>query len=62
MKEGTSAVLLQLGLDDEWWAESMECCCYLRNSQDLLSDGKTPAGRIWHGDILVADMQESEKD
>ena len=20
----------------------MECCCYLRNIQDLLSDGKTP--------------------
>ena len=22
-----------------WWADSMECCCYLRNIQDLLSDG-----------------------
>ena len=41
MKEGTSAVLLQSGLDEKWWADSMECCCYLRNIQDLLSDGKT---------------------
>ena len=23
-----------------WWADSMECHCYLRNIQDLLSDGK----------------------
>ena len=89
----------------------MECCTYLRNVQDLLSDGKTPyerrfgqpfegpiipfgslveyhpktatdqsrihqfekkvllglflgyalyAGRIWMGDVLVADLQELE--
>ena len=41
-KEGTSAVLLQSSLDNEWWADSMECYCFLRNIQDLLSDGKTP--------------------
>ena len=23
----------------------MECCCYLRNIHDLLSDGKTPSER-----------------
>ena len=45
VKEGTSAVLLQSGLDNEWWADSMECYCYLRNSQDLLSDGRTPYER-----------------
>ena len=45
VKEGTSAVLLQSGLDEKWWADSMECCCYLRNIQDLLSDGKTPYER-----------------
>ena len=45
VKEGTSAVLLQSGLDNELWAESMECYCYLRNIQDLLSDGKTPCER-----------------
>ena len=41
VKEGTSAVLLQSGLNESWWAESMECCTYLRNVADLLSDGKT---------------------
>ena len=25
VKEGTSAVLLQSGLDESWWADSMEC-------------------------------------
>ena len=45
VKEGTSAVLLQSGLDDNWWADSMECSPYLRNVQDLLSDGKTPNER-----------------
>ena len=38
-------MLLQLGLDNEWWADSTECCCYLRNIQDLLSVGKTPYER-----------------
>ena len=45
MKESTSAVLLQSGLDENWWADSMECYTYLRNIQDLLSDGKTPYER-----------------
>ena len=45
IKEGTSAVLLQSGLGEKWWADSMECYCYLRNIQDLLSDGKTPYER-----------------
>ena len=45
VKEGTSAVLLQSGLDENWWADSMECYAYLRNIQDLLSDGKTPYER-----------------
>ena len=111
VKEGTSAVLLQPGLNENWWADSMECKTYLGNVQDLLSDGKTPyerrfgkpfegpiipfgslaeyhpltakdqsrihqfgkkvlpglflgyalyAGRIWKGDILVTDIEESE--
>ena len=42
VKEGTCAVLLQSGLDEKWWADSMECYYYLRNVPDLLSDGKTP--------------------
>ena len=53
MKEGTSAVLLQSCLGNEWWADStndwlvdsMECYSYLRNIQDLLSDGRTPYER-----------------
>ena len=45
VKEGTSAVLLQSGLDEKRWADSMECYAYLRNFQDLLSDGKTPYER-----------------
>ena len=45
VKEGTSAVLLQSGLDEKWWADSVECKTYLRNTQDLLSDGKTPYER-----------------
>ena len=45
VKEGTSAVLLQSGLSENWWADSMECYTYLRNVTDLLSDGKTPCDR-----------------
>ena len=45
VKEGSSAVLLQSGLNESWWADSMECYTYLRNIQDLLSNGKTPYER-----------------
>ena len=45
VKEGTSAVLLQSGLNESWWADSMECYTYLRNDTDLLPDGKTPCER-----------------
>ena len=45
VKEGTSAVLLQSGLNESWWADSMECYTHLRNVTDLLSDGKTPYER-----------------
>ena len=45
VKEGTSAVLLQSGLDEKWWADSIECYTYLRIIQDLLSGGKTPYER-----------------
>ena len=54
--EGTSAVLLQSGLNENWWADSMECYTYLRNVTDLLSDGKTPYerrfGQPFKGPIL----------
>ena len=56
VKEGTSAVLLQSGLDEKWWADSMECSTYLRNVQDLLSDGETPYerrfGKPFRGPII----------
>ena len=56
VKEGTSAVLLQSGLNESWWADSMECYTYLRNIQDLLSDGKTPCerrfGQPFNGPII----------
>ena len=45
VKEGTSAVLLQSGLNESWWAHSIECYTYLRNVKDLSSYGKTPYER-----------------
>ena len=45
VKEGTSAVLLQSGLNESWWADSMECYTYLRNVTNLISDGRTPYER-----------------
>ena len=56
VKEGTSAVLLQSGLNDSWWADSLECYTNLRNVTDLLSDGKTPFerrfGKPFEGPII----------
>ena len=37
IKEGTGAVLLESGLDEKWWVNSVECYCYLRSVQDLLA-------------------------
>ena len=55
VKEGTSAVLLQSGLDEKWWVDSMECYCYLRIILDLLSDGKTPYERRF-GMLFLTDQ------
>ena len=56
VKEGTSAVLLQSGLNESWWADSMECYTCLRNVTDLVSDGKTPyerrVGQPFEGPII----------
>ena len=72
VKDGTSAVLLQSGLNENWWADSMECQTYLRNIQDLSqesinlerksyldcsSDTLLYAGGIWKGDVLVASLR-----
>ena len=43
--EGTSAVLLQSGLAERWWAGSVEYYSHLRNVQNLLADGKPPYER-----------------
>ena len=45
VKGGTSAVLLQSGLNESWWEDSMECYTHLRNVTYLFSDGKTPYER-----------------
>ena len=36
VKEGTSAVLLQSGLNESWWADFMECYTFLRNVTDFI--------------------------
>ena len=43
VKEGTSAVLLQSGLNENWWADSMECYAYLRKRHRSI---------IWWEDVL----------
>ena len=54
----TSAVLLQSGLDEKWSAGCMECCCYLRNVQDLVADETTPYerrfGESFKGPVIPA--------
>ena len=37
--------LLQSWLHERWWANSMECYCFLRNVQDPQGEGITPYGR-----------------
>ena len=34
VKAGTSPVQVQSGRQESWWAEAMECYCFLRNVQD----------------------------
>ena len=45
VKEGTFAVSLQSDLDEKWWADFMERYSFLRDVQDLSTDGKTPCER-----------------
>ena len=55
IKEGTSVVLLQSGLGEKWWANSMECYCCLRDVQeDLLADGRTLSERRFGEPFLKA--------
>ena len=55
VQEGTSAVMLQSGLNESWWADSMECHTYLRNVTALLSDGKTPNEKRFVQPLLRTD-------
>ena len=43
--ETRAAALLRSRLDERWWADYVECYCYLRNAQDLLAERKTPHER-----------------
>ena len=50
--------MLQSGLNENWWADSMEFYTYLRNVTDLFSDGKTPYERrfgqpLWRTDYSM---------
>ena len=52
VKEGTSAVLLQSGLDERWCADSMECYGFMRNKISYLigrrcRNAVSPAYRAW---------------
>ena len=51
VKEGTSAVLLQSGLNESWWADSVECYTSAEHSRSLNwwedSTGKTLWGTIY---------------
>ena len=44
----------------------MECCCYLRNVQDLLADGKTPYdrgfGEPFKGPVIIRLHRKIGKD
>ena len=44
-REGTSSVLVHSGLQESWWAEAVECYCFLRNVQDVRADSQTPNER-----------------
>ena len=60
VKEGTSAVLLQSGLGNEGWADSMECYCYLRNIQDLFLLGRHPmrGGSEYHSTDQLSRLEQ----
>ena len=40
VQEGTSAVLLHSGLDEKWWADSMDCHCHVRKVKTSWQMGK----------------------
>ena len=66
VKEGTSATLLQFGVDEKWWANSMECKCCLRNVQDLIGQerrfGEAVSGLMFFFGSMVEYHPNSAKD
>ena len=46
VKEGTSAVLLQSGLNENWWADSMECTPICETSQIYYLMGRRPMNDV----------------
>ena len=39
VKEGTSCLLSQAGLQPDWWVEASLCYCFLRNVWDVIPSG-----------------------
>ena len=52
VKESTSTVLVQFGLQESWWASGMECYCCLPNVQDHLADSQTPYFRRFNSPLV----------
>ena len=61
IKEGISSILLQSGLDEPWWAESVECCCYSRNVQNLLSNAKLHMNGVLTNNAVVQSYHPEQK-
>ena len=43
VKEGTSALMFQAGLSEDWWQAAIQCFCFPRNVVDELPDGSETA-------------------
>ena len=41
VSEGSVSVLVKSGPTEGWWKDAMECCWYLRDVHDPLTDGQT---------------------
>ena len=57
--------LVLSGISEGWWSDTMECCCYLRNLQDLLPDGRTMCEKRFNasfgGQIIPSEHKTSCK-